>query len=309
MNIGFVSMYDCKYFAQVMTACISILKNFPHAKIFLFSLDGSYIEELWLRKFGVIGAITVIDVKSSNLQKKILKMEKTRNRVEVIFSLKPYFLNSVLNYAPNLEYIAYFDADLFFFNNKLEKLVDSKPELIVFKHQFSKKNEKYNVSGKYNAGLVVFKNSTSGRKLIDHWASLCYEECNVELKGRNHADQGYLEILAEEEKNTLIVSDIQFNQSTWSIPVFFNKLTRFLNPSIYHYHGFRIYEGYFITNLNRYGYRFQNLLVYANIYRIYIKQLSKILEAIGSSPIKNNRFPANLRDLKQILTLEKIYRC
>jgi len=128
-----------------------------------------------------------------SLQSKInYEMTKLKNKEYHYFcwSIASVFTNYIMN-TVNCDSVTYVDADIIFHKdiNLIYQEIQNK-DIGIFKHRFLKDNEECPY-GKYNVGVVYFKNSELGRSLLNWWADAVVWKKYPEYA--TMGDQKYLE--------------------------------------------------------------------------------------------------------------------
>jgi hypothetical protein len=127
-------------------------------------------------------------------------------RLQFMWSLAPYFTWWCMENLP-VDDVLYIDSDIYFFRD-LSNLRRSVEECSVgiVEHRCS-----YNpVNGKYNVGIVYFKNNFEGYKVLTWWKNCLLKPDNEYAKTHGTCgDQKYLEVFEElTEEVKILDSDI-----------------------------------------------------------------------------------------------------
>lgn len=104
-------------------------------------------------------------------------------------------LNYSLKIAESVDFVAYIDADCFFFGDIAEMLKELPEDknIGIHEHRFSEDRASWLYrSGRFNVGVICGRKSEEFRKCIAHWRDQVIERCDVnQLEGRC-GDQTYL---------------------------------------------------------------------------------------------------------------------
>jgi hypothetical protein len=85
---------------------------------------------------------------------------------------------------------------MYFFGSpaRIFQAIDSAvASVLVTAHHFPKWLERYERHGKFNVGILSFRNDAAGRGCLDDWRARCLEWCHDRLEDGKYADQKYLE--------------------------------------------------------------------------------------------------------------------
>lgn len=140
--------------------------------------------------------------------------EKAR-RLEFIWSLSAYFSWYCLENL-NIEDILYIDSDIYFFDDwrKIYKNIKEKDSVGLVEHRcpYNPKN------GKYNVGIVYFKNNFDGYKCATSWKNWLLLEANEFKKTHGSCgDQKYLELFPQLFQNVFVFDNFIGHLAPWNL--------------------------------------------------------------------------------------------
>ena len=124
-----------------------------------------------------------------------LMKHKTQQYDYFCWCLASTFTNYIISKV-NCDSITYIDSDIYF-HKDIRVLFDAYGSVVcgLFRHRhFTDMTQDY-PDGKYNVGVVYFKNSTRGRELLNWWADSVLFKKNKQYL--TCGDQKYLEFIAE----------------------------------------------------------------------------------------------------------------
>ena len=101
--------------------------------------------------------------------KVILNLKKTEYKY-YLWSLASIFSNYIMNENPNCESVLYIDSDIYF-HKDIAILYESfgDKDVGIFRHRFLKDDVMNCPYGKFNVGVVYFKNSEKGKEVLSWW--------------------------------------------------------------------------------------------------------------------------------------------
>lgn len=137
--------------------------------------------------------VTLADLEADD--RALLAAKTSRSRVEYFFTLSPCWPRWILKTYPDIDRMTYLDADLFFFDNPnsiFAAMDASGADVLITSHRFPTALQHYNRHGRFNVGILSFKNTERGRTCLDDWRERCLEWCYDRLEGERYADQKYL---------------------------------------------------------------------------------------------------------------------
>ena len=200
-----------------INSTICLINKILPKSIHVLCLD-DYVEEFLNTNFKNISIY-----KLQTLEKKynLNSLKENRDRRSYVFTLKSYFLDYLMNYIDANEHLVYLDSDLYFFSEceKLEKSLTSS-SVHISPHNFDSKNSHREIYGKFNAGLLVFKNDYDGKKVLTWWMEKCLENCSLDVTQDVYADQKYLNNFSKISSNIKIINNPGINLAPWNIKTF-----------------------------------------------------------------------------------------
>lgn len=224
-----------------------------------------------------------------NMDPNLARAQCNRSQVEFYFTCTPCLALALLKANPSISAISYLDADLYFFADPMLvcKAMEG-ADIGLTPHRFSPHlRRRYSQYGKYNVGLVYFRNSDQGHSALSWWRQACLDWCHDYVDGTRYADQGYLSQLPHRFAAVRDLDAPGFNLAPWNVAQ--HHLTTF-NQSIqvdqsdlvfYHFQGIRrLRDNRFDLNLA--GYRTRpGKCLREKIYRPYLNALVSAEKALS----------------------------
>ncbi|MCU7513955.1 MAG: glycosyltransferase, partial [Ignavibacteria bacterium] len=219
----------------------------------------------------------------------LIEAKKNRSLVEYYWTLTPTIIQRILQNNPGIDVLTYLDADLFFYSDPqviMNELGDA--SVLIHSHRFPPRLKHLEIYGKYNVGLLVFRNNEDGVRILNWWRGKCNEWCYNKLEGERFADQKYLDEwgktfrgVAETENIGVGLGPWNHEQYKFSIDQNKNIMVNDSKVVVYHFHSFVIVnEDLFIPS------KITDYLIAEDVQRfIYLPYISEILKNI--SKIKN----------------------
>ncbi len=137
----------------------------------------------------------------------LMKAKANRSQVEYYFTLSPCWPRWLLakhgtrsGDGVGIERITYLDADLFFFASPepiFSAMDEVRASVLVTEHRFPAWLRRYERHGKFNVGVLAWRNDTAGRGCLDEWRRECLAWCYDRLEDGKYADQKYLDAWPE----------------------------------------------------------------------------------------------------------------
>jgi len=119
--------------------------------------------------------------------------KSNRSLIEYYWTLTPTIILRLFERYPWIIVITYLDADLFFYASPdpIYKELENY-SVIIHEHRFSPEHKHLERNGKYNKGIVCFRNDINGLGTLGWWRNKCNEWCYHRLEDGKFGDQLYL---------------------------------------------------------------------------------------------------------------------
>jgi hypothetical protein len=289
IEVNFFTYFSKEFLIQGIVAIDSFLKHNQNASGFVVALD--------------VETYTCLSKKYENSRVKLYELGdfpeakslfssflKNRNYLESIISLKPLLMLEFIKKISQNSVLVYFDADIYFYSSLVSLREElSKSEIILSNHLFPKSMMNSIVFGKFNAGLVIFKNTSMSVDKLMEWKSLCIAWCYLHLEDNKFADQKYLDNFSKVQ-GVISLKHPGFNNGTY----YFKdrrKIKRDYKLGVvridgselicFHFHGFRVYSQVISTGINRYGKTRKRISLFRIIYLPYLKKIRAEMKDIN----------------------------
>jgi len=280
MQYNFCTIFDKNYLYKGLALYKSIVKHCPDFKLWILCLDNIVVEILKKINLKNIELIPLKTIEDNNL----LSVKNGRTNAEYAWTCKAPFILYLLSTYSSLDSIVYLDGDTFFFFSPERLFQECNNYSIGITPHYFTPNQKYKeqTKGKYNAGVIFFKNDINSLNCLKWWKNRCIEWCFHYYENGKMADQMYLD---QWNKLFVGVRDINYkgvNVSIWNVFQYNieQKNSQILidgNPLIlYHFHSFQIYSPS--------KFKFSDCPLPLNvenlIYKPYAEELQKIIKEI-----------------------------
>ena len=320
-KLSFVTYFSKEFLIQGSVAIESFLKSHKESSGLVVCLDSpskSYLSgKQYSERIQISEISELVDI--DNVFKFFLG---TRTYAESIISLKPYLLELQLDRMEAGEYLIYFDADIFFFNSifLLDEFRDGF-EVLLSEHLFPISMIESVKFGRFNGGMVIFRNSSKSRALLSRWKTQCTDWCKLELFEDKFADQKYLDafpigtdVIGLKHPG---VNNGQYYFQEKRIfgfsPLGKGVVIDGFSLSSFHFHGIRVHPKSISSGFNRYGTPRNFFWVFFSIYVPYLKRIrveSQVMRVqkpdIWTQVVGVERQSREGRDFLQHLKLTKI---
>ncbi len=119
--------------------------------------------------------------------------KQDRTTVEYYWTCTPSLLLYIFRHHPDVQTLAYVDADIAFFGSPSVLLAElGKGSILLLPHDLSPEYVGHETAGKFNVGILVFKQDTNAIKCLTWWRERCLEWCFDRHEDGKFGDQAYL---------------------------------------------------------------------------------------------------------------------
>lgn len=280
--------YYCTYFDRnYLIKGLSLIRSLSkyeerEFRIFVICLDE--ITRIILRKLNInnVVLIPLHDIEKRDFQ--LLKTKKTRSTVEYYWTATPTIILRLLEWNPSVDLLTYLDSDLYFYSSPAPIYNEIRDySVLIHEHRFSPSLRHLNVYGKYNVGLLCFRNNLESFKVLNWWREKCIDWCYAYPDKDRFADQKYLDDWTERFKCVGVLKNIGAGVAPWNHEQYSYKKNNngniLVNGSpliFYHFHSLIFVEPNIIipTKFTEYPLKEQILRL------IFIPYLNSLLESI-----------------------------
>ena len=147
----------------------------------------------------------------------LLEAKQNRSLVEYYWTLTATVLLRIIENNPEIDVLTYLDADLFFYSSP-DPIFDEmgKNSILIHEHRFSPEQAFLEPYGKYNVGLLCFRNNTNGLEAINWWRDRCIEWCYARLENGKYGDQLYLNDWPTRFQKVAVLQNIGAGVGPWN---------------------------------------------------------------------------------------------
>jgi hypothetical protein len=191
----YCTYFDRGFLAQGLALWRSLSAHDPDSVLWVLALDD--FTATALRETGGTWMRTVALAELEAGDPELAAAKANRSRVEYYFTLSPCWPRWLLATHQEIGRVTYVDADMFLFANPepvFDAMDAAAASVLITAHRFAEwQRAHYERHGKYNVGILSFRNDTAGRGCLDHWRAQCLEWCHDRLEEGKYADQKYLD--------------------------------------------------------------------------------------------------------------------
>ncbi len=212
----YCTCFDQYYLPRALALHASLVRYCTSFRLYALCFDkASYSTLVQMKLTGVVPIpLEAFEEGDSEL----LKAKRNRSQVEYYFTCTPSLCLYVLNHSPEIDFVTYLDADLYFFEDPqplFDEMIDH--SIGIIEHRFAKGAMRYKRFGLYNVGWVSFRRDEHGMACLKWWRERCLEWCYDRLEGNRFADQKYLDDWPLRFQKVRVIQHKGANVACWNI--------------------------------------------------------------------------------------------
>ena len=216
MKRYYCTYFDRNYLYKAMALIESLNNHGGDFQLFAVCLDE--ITRVILDKLSLPNVTTVPIHKIEERDFPLTEAKKDRTLSECYFTMGPTIILRILEQHPEIDVLTYMDADLFFFSS-LDPIFNElgSNSVLIHEHRYSPSEaHKAPVYGKYNVGMMCFRNDQRGLQVLNWWRERCLEWCYYRVEDGKFADQAYLNDWPTRFQGVVVLQHIGAGVAPWN---------------------------------------------------------------------------------------------
>ena len=193
MKRYYCTYFDRNYLVRAI-ALINSLNRHERCSFQIFTVCLDEITRVILNDLNLPNVITIPLHEIERGNSRLLATRQERSLVEYYWTMTPSIILRLMERYPHLESITYLDADLYFYSSPDPIFTEfADHSILIHGHRFSPELAHLEPgNGKYNVGLLSFRNDPSGLEAVRWWRERCLEWCHLRSEDGKMGDQMYL---------------------------------------------------------------------------------------------------------------------
>jgi len=211
----YCTYFDRRYALPGLALWLSLEQADPTAVLWVLALDPETAAAV--RRLGVANLRVVPLAELEAADPELAAARPTRSWVEYVFTLSPCWPRFLLTRHPEIAVLTYLDADLAFFSSPAPIFAElERHDVLIVGHRFPQFLRPLESRGRFNVGLLCFRNSAGGRGCLDDWRARCLEWCHDRVEPERYADQKYLDGWPGRVARLVVSSHPGVNLAPWN---------------------------------------------------------------------------------------------
>lgn len=188
----YCTYFDRRYALPGLALWLSLRRYDPAAVLWVLALDEETVTAI--RGLGEAGLRVMPLAELEGADPELAAARGDRTWVEFVFTLSPCWPRFLLNRHSEIEVLTYVDADMAFLSSPAPLFAGLQAnDVLIVEHRFPKFLRSLESRGRFNVGVLCFRNSLGGRACLDDWRRQCLEWCHDRVEPERYADQKYLD--------------------------------------------------------------------------------------------------------------------
>lgn len=280
----YCTLFDSNFLTRGLAMYNSLVRSGSAFKLFIFPFDDIALHILNKLHLDSVEIISLEDFETEKLR----EVKKTRSKGEYCWTCTPFIIGYIMDKFPLIDFITYIDADLYFFGNPEDLLLEfrnSNADVLLTEHRYTPEYDQSETSGIYCVQFMSFRNNDNGMNVVKWWQEKCADWCFARFEDNKFGDQKYLDDWLERFGGVYVLQHIGGGVAPWNIQQY--KCTQ--GPCIddievvfYHFHALQWLENDRF-DLGRYR---LSADVKRYIYYPYIEELKRCLDIVRNCYLK-----------------------
>lgn len=247
MRRYYCTYFDRNYLLKAL-ALIESLARHETRPYQLFAVCMDEITRLLLGKLSLPNVVLIPIHEIEEGDEALLAAKRNRNLVEYYWTVTSTALLWILEKHSEVDVLTYLDADLYFFSSPepvFEEL--GSKSVLIHEHRFPSRLVHLEKNGKFNVGLMCFRNDHLALGTLRWWRERCLEWCYQRNEAGKFGDQCYLDDWPERFQGVVVLQSPGAGLAPWNHEQYEFSVDPVKRPLVdgrtvvfYHFHGFEL---------------------------------------------------------------------
>jgi hypothetical protein len=188
----YCTYFDIHFLARALVLLDSLKRHETDFIFYTLCLDDETFEMIQSLKDPHCVPIALKEIEAFDARLAVARINRTL--IEYYFTLSPFLPLYLLQTFPEIQIVTYIDADCCFYASPqpiFDEMGDA--SVLLVEHGFTERQQHMLQFGRFNVGLLAFRNDPSGLSCLERWASQCAQWCYDRVEDGRFADQKYLD--------------------------------------------------------------------------------------------------------------------
>ncbi len=290
MKRFYCTYFDKAYLVRAL-ALIDSLKRNEKKDFVIFCVCMDEISRILLEEIKFEQVVVIPFHRIEKRDTALLSSRKGRTLVEYYWTATPTIILRILEDNPEIDFLTYLDADLFFFSSTDAIFQEAEAaSVFIHGHNYSPELKHLEEScGKFNVGLLGFRRDSNAFKVLRWWREKCIDWCFLKFEKDRMGDQKYLDAWPEQFSGVRIAKNPGVGLAPWNYGQYryetntLKQLTVDQNPVVFfHYSAFAMVNNNIFVPLVHNHYPLNQYLI-KQIYLPYCKTLRDMMTRVTTT--------------------------
>lgn len=207
--------FDGRYARSGLALWLSLQRHDPTAVLWALTLDVETTAAIRALGEPNFHAIPLRELEAADPE--LAAARGNRTWVEFVFTLSPCWPRFLLSRQPEIDVLTYVDADMAFLSSPAPLFAElGTNDVLIVEHRFPDFLRSLESRGRFNVGVLCFRNSPGGRACLDDWRRQCLEWCHDRIEPGRYADQKYLDAWPGKVARLVVCRHPGVNLAPWN---------------------------------------------------------------------------------------------
>ena len=247
----YCTYFDSNYLMKGLAMLDSLQKHGGEQQVYVICLDNLALQVMEALALPHVRALPLSLIERKYPELRVAR--KNRGVVEYYWTLTPVILEYLLSAVPKDAMLVYLDADLYFYSD-VEPVFQEMAGASVYihAHNFPPDWQHLSIYGKYNVGMMGFRNNAEAPVVLEWWKLRCLEYTGREIVQTpdglsRFGDQKYLDYFQDISQGVRVAEHVGVGVAPWNVHGFTLSTGQDGAPLVdgvpvvfYHYHSFAV---------------------------------------------------------------------
>jgi hypothetical protein len=212
---AYCTYFDRGYLAQGLALWHSLVAHDAAAVLWVLALDEETADVLRARREPALRVLPLAELLAADPE--LAAARDNRPRSEFVFALTPGLVRHLLRTPPEIERLAYLDADLYFFGDPAPLWAElGAGSVLIVPHGYPPWHDDTGWYGRCNVGVLGFRADANARACVDWWRARCLESTALANDGSRYGDQKYLDAWPRRFPGVVVARHPGLNVAPWN---------------------------------------------------------------------------------------------
>ena len=300
----FCTLFNRAYLPNGLALYQSLRRTLgDNMKLYILGMDEFTVTAIRAMQLANVSVVTLDEIEDDALR----AVKPARTVGEYCWTCTTPLLMHVQDRHPAGTVVTYVDADIRFFSDPTAILTElGDASIFIHEHDFAPEfAHLLRAAGRFNVGVVSFRNDSEGRTCLERWRAQCIQECVMDPAAGKCGDQNYLDEWPQIYSNLVVSKNPGVGLGPWNIGkhvIQKNRKGAMVDGDpvvFYHYHSLRLLRPRFglKPTLMAGGSYLLDPSVVRIIYRPYVRELLRNVTGLSSIGFPVHRKLTSLPDV------------